>query len=73
MKQYIKRGRWDEADEYEEAIDPPLKPVNTKPIEPCEAGNKKEPEVEERETAGGSKNPKPLKGLSLVVVEGLTS
>jgi 16S rRNA (cytosine1402-N4)-methyltransferase len=36
VKHYIKRGRWDEAGEYEEAIRPPLKPVNAKPIEPAE-------------------------------------
>jgi 16S rRNA (cytosine1402-N4)-methyltransferase len=37
VKQYIKRGRWDEAGEYEEQVKPPLKQVNPKPIEPTEA------------------------------------
>lgn len=43
VKQYIKRGRWDEANEYEETITPPLKPVNAKPIEPTEEEIKKNP------------------------------
>lgn len=34
VKQYMKRGRWDEPGMYEEATMPPLKPVNAKPIEP---------------------------------------
>ena len=36
VKQYIKRGRWDEQGEYEETIKPLLRPVNAKPIEPTE-------------------------------------
>lgn len=36
VKQYIKRGRWDEAGEYEEKTMPPLRQVNAKPIEPTE-------------------------------------
>ena len=43
VKQYIKRGRWDEAGEYEEAERPLLKPVNAKPIEPSEEEIKNNP------------------------------
>jgi 16S rRNA (cytosine1402-N4)-methyltransferase len=43
VKQYIKRGRWDEPNEYEERIEPPLKPVNPKPIEPTEEEMKRNP------------------------------
>ncbi len=43
VKQYIKRGRWDEAGEYEEQLKPLLKPVNAKPIEPTEAEIKSNP------------------------------
>lgn len=43
VKQYIKRGRWDEAGEYEEAVQPLLKPVNAKPIEPGEEEIKNNP------------------------------
>jgi 16S rRNA (cytosine1402-N4)-methyltransferase len=43
VKQYIKRGRWDEPNEYEEQIAPPLKPVNAKPIEPTEQEIKSNP------------------------------
>ena len=43
VKHYIKRGRWDEAGEYEEAIVPLLRPVNAKPIEPGEAEQKSNP------------------------------
>ena len=43
VKHYIKRGRWDEAGEYEEAITPLLRPVNPKPIEPGEEELKKNP------------------------------
>lgn len=37
VKQYIKRGRWDEPGAYEEIAKPLMKPVNPKPIEPTEA------------------------------------
>ncbi len=43
VKHYIKRGRWDEAGEYEEKIIPLLKPVNAKPIEPTEEEIKRNP------------------------------
>jgi 16S rRNA (cytosine1402-N4)-methyltransferase len=43
VKHYIKRGRWDEAGEYEEPVKPLLKPVNAKPIEPAEAEIKSNP------------------------------
>ncbi len=41
VKHYIKRGRWDEAKEYE--IRPMLRPVNAKPIEPTEEEIKRNP------------------------------
>ena len=43
VKQYIKRGRWDEANEYEEAVKPMLRQVNAKPIEPSESEIKNNP------------------------------
>lgn len=43
VKHYIKRGRWDEAKEYEEEIRPMLRPVNAKPIEPTEDEIKRNP------------------------------
>ena len=43
VKHYIKRGRWDEAGEYEEAVKPLMKPVNAKPIEPGEDEIKRNP------------------------------
>lgn len=43
VKQYIKRGRWDEPKEYEEAVTPLLVPVNAKPIEPTEQEIKHNP------------------------------
>ncbi len=43
VKQYIKRGRWDEQGEYEETIKPLLRPVNAKPIEPTEEEIKNNP------------------------------
>jgi len=43
VKQYIKRGRWDEPGEYEPTLTPPLKQVNPKPIEPSEEEIKRNP------------------------------
>lgn len=43
VKQYIKKGRWGEASEYEEPTQPLLKPVNPKPIEPEEEEIRKNP------------------------------
>ncbi len=43
VKQYIKRGRWDEPGDYEEPVKPLLKPVNPKPIEPTEEELKSNP------------------------------
>jgi 16S rRNA (cytosine1402-N4)-methyltransferase len=43
VKQYIKRGRWDEPGEYEEPVKLLLKPVNPKPIEPTEEELKNNP------------------------------
>lgn len=43
VKHYMKRGRWDEPGEYEEATIAPLKLVNAKPIEPTEEEQKKNP------------------------------
>jgi len=43
VKHYMKRGRWDEAGEYEERVEPLLKLVNPKPIEPGEEEIKSNP------------------------------
>ncbi len=43
VKQYIKKGRWDEPGEYEETVTPLLKPINAKPIEPAEEEIKNNP------------------------------
>ena len=43
VKHYVKRGRWDEANEYEEPIVPLLQPVNAKPIEPSDEEVKRNP------------------------------
>ncbi len=43
VKHYIKRGRWDDAGEYEEPVKPLLMPVNAKPIEPSEEEIKHNP------------------------------
>jgi len=43
VKQYMKRGRWDEQGEYEEAVRPLLRPVNPKPIEPSDEEVKNNP------------------------------
>lgn len=42
VKQYMKRGRWDEGNEYD-TIKPPLRPVTPKPVEPTEAEMKRNP------------------------------
>ena len=36
VKQYIKKGAWDEADVYAEPVKPLLKQVTAKPIDPSE-------------------------------------
>ncbi len=46
VKHYIKRGRWDEAGEYEAAVKPLMRPVNAKPIEPGEEEIKCNPKGE---------------------------
>ena len=43
VKHYVKRGRWDEAGEYEDAVIPLLKHVNPKPIDPGEEEIKSNP------------------------------
>jgi 16S rRNA (cytosine1402-N4)-methyltransferase len=43
VKQFIKRGRWDEPKPFEQEIIPPLKAVNAKPIEPTEEEIKNNP------------------------------
>jgi 16S rRNA (cytosine1402-N4)-methyltransferase len=56
VKQYIKRGRWDEPSEYEEQIKPPMKPVNPKPIEPTEEEMKRNPRSRSARLRVGEKN-----------------
>ena len=55
VKHYIKRGRWDEAGEYEEPIKPPRKPVNPKPIEPTDAEVKSNPRARSARLRVGEK------------------
>ncbi len=55
VKHYIKRGRWDEAGEYEEPIKPLLKPVNAKPIEPTEEEIKNNPRARSARLRVGEK------------------
>jgi 16S rRNA (cytosine1402-N4)-methyltransferase len=43
VKHYIKRGRWDEAGEYEEPVKPLMRPVTAKPVEPSEEEQKHNP------------------------------
>lgn len=43
VKQYMKRGRWDEPNEYEENVAPMLRPVTAKPVEPTEQEIKNNP------------------------------
>ncbi len=59
VKQYITRGRWDEPNEYETPIPPPLKPVNPKPIEPSEQEVKHNPRARSARLRVGEKNPNP--------------
>jgi len=56
VKHYIKRGRWDEAGEYEEAVKPPLKPVNAKPIEPTEEEIKRNPRARSAQLRVGERS-----------------
>ena len=43
VKHYIKRGRWDEAGEYEEPVKPLMRPITAKPVEPTEEEQKNNP------------------------------
>lgn len=43
VKHYMKRGRWDEPGAYEETVQPPLKPLTAKPIEPSEEEIRRNP------------------------------
>ncbi len=43
VKHYIKRGRWDEAGQYEEPVKPLMRPVTAKPVEPSEEEQKHNP------------------------------
>lgn len=56
VKQFIKRGRWDEPGPFEEPTRPPLKPVNAKPIEPTEAETKRNPRSRSARLRVGEKN-----------------
>ncbi len=57
VKHYIKRGRWDEAGEYEEPVKPLLKPVNAKPIEPTEEEIKRNPRARSARLRIATPNP----------------
>lgn len=60
VKHYIKRGRWDEAGEYEEPVKPLLRPVNPKPIEPTDEEVKSNPRARSARLRIGEKiNPNP--------------
>jgi len=56
VKQYIKRGRWDESGEYEEPVKPLLQPVNAKPIEPTEEEIKNNPRARSARLRVGEKS-----------------
>lgn len=43
VKQYMRNGRWDEPGPFEVPKEPPMKPVNNKPIEPTEEEQKQNP------------------------------
>lgn len=43
VKQYMRNGRWDEPGPFETVKEPPMKPVNNKPIEPTEEEQKQNP------------------------------
>ncbi|MES2702943.1 MAG: 16S rRNA (cytosine(1402)-N(4))-methyltransferase RsmH [Bacteroidota bacterium] len=57
VKQYMKRGRWDEPNEYEERTEPPLKLVNAKPIEPGDEEIKKNPRARSARLRVATPNP----------------
>ena len=56
VKQFIKKGRWDEQGEYEEKTQPPLHPVNAKPIEPTEEEIKNNPRARSARLRVAEKN-----------------
>lgn len=43
VKQYMRNGRWDEPGPFETVKEPPMKPVNNKPIEPTEEEQRQNP------------------------------
>ena len=56
VKQYTRKGRWDEQGEYEEATIPPLHPINQKPIEPTEEEIKRNPRARSARLRVAEKN-----------------
>ena len=43
VKQFMRSGRWDEPNEFEAVKEPPMRPVNNKPIEPTEEEQRQNP------------------------------
>ncbi len=57
VKQFIKRGRWDEPNEYETPTPAPKRPVNAKPIEPSEEEVKQNPRARSARLRIGERMP----------------
>ena len=57
VKQYMKRGRWDEPNEYEEPTPPPLRPITAKPVEPTDEEVRRNPRARSAKLRVAEKNP----------------